>query len=954
MREEEMNCEEICELLTAYLDGEVTPEEKMNIEAHLPGCPQCRAELEALSATQSSLRGAFTAMADEVFPSTQAWEKVRPRLETKESRRGFWSAFTLGRVAAATAVVVILVIAVVVWQFGGIFEMGAPAPKPAPAPEPTPEPEPPEPFEVHLVPEEAYYLPGEPVEVTLSLSNVSSEPITLEPYPPEIRVTPQSNYDRLLFSVAAGTQPLQIEPGDAISRDFAWDQKDTEGKQVAPGWYNVIFKDMNVTQGNSSCNFNPTSRILIQYPQGTMEKTIELNQSRTVNDITITLGSIELTVTGMTVNAFGTLPGYRPPPAASPFMYVFAEYSIDNGVVKQAGSAGMQELEDGTGLIWSRYVDPVPSDAQELIFRIDTITLRNFSPDKPDELVVGPWEFTVPLGGDSDDSSASQNVTFSQLVSQADRYNGKVITLDAFYFYYDVMHIGSLAGSAELESSNEGKVVPVGTLIRVKRDISQELQNQLYTLDGASPRYLEYFGKLRITGKFEIDNQDGQYLITITGAEVLEWTPPQAGTATPTGNLQIKIQEFSSKPLQGAEVVSGKQPDGQPKLSGLTDSDGMVTFDDIKQGRYEFTVSLADYIQMDIRVAVTGGRTASVAFHMARVGEAPDDFVPAPGMGPQYRANVLVQGVTNPWPPILGTEVTMGAPPNTAQITYRDYIESEAGQTRNNMFITRLLGVDPDDATLDAIEVNLKGTALPSGITVIQDWQWHYGPISKTALKIVISPQVEPGEHTFNINVEVDGKDYGTVPCTIEVVREPYPGNHGITTTKVEPKPGDNVTMSSGLVVRLTLDDLVEKSDATVIGKVVDIFPSRLGTEPLWSSKMTIFTDVIIETERYLYGKPKSDYIAVRVMGGRVDEIIIWVEDEPVFTLGEEAVLFLTRVTQPNFPPEGIEPDNYYRVTGAMQGKLGYKNGNMINLGGGPFAISEIEQKIAERAEGAS
>ncbi|HUT69009.1 MAG TPA: carboxypeptidase-like regulatory domain-containing protein [Dehalococcoidales bacterium] len=368
------------------------------------------------------------------------------------------------------------------------------------------------------------------------------------------------------------------------------------------------------------------------------------------------------------------------------------------------------------------------------------------------------------------DSSASQNVSFSQLVSQPNRYNGQVVILEAFYFYA-VLESNALADSVELDSSDEGKVVPVGTLIRVKGNISQELQNQLYTQESPSPMNTEYFGKLRITGKFEIDDKDGQYQIDITGVEVLEWTPPPAGTSTPTGNLQVEFKNFSDRPLQGAEVVSIKQPDGQPELSGLTDADGIVAFNDIQQGRYEFTVSLADYTQMDIRVTVTGGRTAGVAFHMAHVGESPDDFVPAPGMGPQYRANVLVQGVTNPWPPILGTEVTLGTPPNMAQITYRDYIETEAGQTRNNMFIAYLPGVDPSDATFDAIEVTLSGTDLPYGITVTQDWQWHGpGTWNKTALKIEISPHVEPGEYTFNINVEINGKDYVTVPCMIEVL----------------------------------------------------------------------------------------------------------------------------------------------------------------------------------------
>ncbi len=261
---------------------------------------------------------------------------------------------------------------------------------------PPKQPPPPPPFEVSVAPEEAHYLPGEPVGVKFSLNNVSSNPITLALYPPEIQVKP-TRQERLVFSVAAGTQSLEIKPNDSITLDFTWDQKNAEEKQVSSGWYNITFKDITVIyETDRRIVANPTARILIQYPKETMEKTIELNQSQTENDITVILERIELTATGMTVYGFGTLPGYAPPPAASPFMHVFAEYSVDGNAVKQAGSAGMQELENGTRFIWSRYVDPVPSDAKELVFSISTITL-SFAPDKPDELVVGPWVFQVPL-----------------------------------------------------------------------------------------------------------------------------------------------------------------------------------------------------------------------------------------------------------------------------------------------------------------------------------------------------------------------------------------------------------------------------------------------------------------------------------------------------------------------------------------------------------------------------
>ena len=65
--------------------------------------------------------------------------------------------------------------------------------------------------------------------------------------------------------------------------------------------------------------------------------------------------------------------------------------------------------------------------------------------------------------------------------------------------------------------------------------------------------------------------------------------------------------------------------------------------------------------------------------------EAPDDIMPVPGGGLAYRANVRQQGVENPWPPIEVTDVVLGSGSNEAHIAYRDYIETQAGETRNNV-----------------------------------------------------------------------------------------------------------------------------------------------------------------------------------------------------------------------------------------------------------------------------
>ncbi len=44
------------DLLSAYLDGEVTPDERRVVETHLPGCGECRTEIDELSGARAAVR----------------------------------------------------------------------------------------------------------------------------------------------------------------------------------------------------------------------------------------------------------------------------------------------------------------------------------------------------------------------------------------------------------------------------------------------------------------------------------------------------------------------------------------------------------------------------------------------------------------------------------------------------------------------------------------------------------------------------------------------------------------------------------------------------------------------------------------------------------------------------------------------------------------------------------
>lgn len=234
---------------------------------------------------------------------------------------------------------------------------------------------------------------GEKVDITLSFTNEASEPRIMSPFPPKINIE-QPNVepsDDIICSFPVGAKEVQLEPGETVTYDFIWDQRDDSGQQVDFGWYGVevtvVSRKLSETVEGSVRGW--ATRVLILPPQGVMKKTIEVNQSQTVAGITFVLNRVEMTATGMTVYAFNTPPDYGlPRPMLPPPQFMIhaeAEYSLDGSSVKKTGLSGIRFLENGTQHTWE-YLDPVPSDAKELTF-----TITRFGDSE------GPWEFKVPL-----------------------------------------------------------------------------------------------------------------------------------------------------------------------------------------------------------------------------------------------------------------------------------------------------------------------------------------------------------------------------------------------------------------------------------------------------------------------------------------------------------------------------------------------------------------------------
>jgi hypothetical protein len=167
--------------------------------------------------------------------------------------------------------------------------------------------------------------------------------------------------------------------------------------------------------------------------------------------------------------------------------------------------------------------------------------------------------------------------------------------------------------------------------------------------------------------------------------------------------------------------------------------------------------------------------------------------------------------------------------------------------------------------------------------------------------------------------------------------------------TKITIEEGDQVTLTSALMIRLSLDELISSSDAIIIGKVAGILPSKWGTFGQGSrERKIIYTDVIIQVQKFLYGEPESEKIAIRMFEGRIGNLASISENGAEFTVGESVCLFLDKPSYIMEPaPQGINPSNYYVCS--FQDKFMYWHGIITNWPDRRFPTCTwfIEMKIA-------
>jgi hypothetical protein len=119
-----------------------------------------------------------------------------------------------------------------------------------------------------------------------------------------------------------------------------------------------------------------------------------------------------------------------------------------------------------------------------------------------------------------------REVTFEQLSTNPDRYRGKSIVIEGFYFH----GWETIVLCEELEPSGlaEGHLVPKGETIWVEGGIPQDVFEALHRQEMMGPE--ERFGKIRVQGRYEHGGEYGHlggFTSQIVPAEVelLQWSP---------------------------------------------------------------------------------------------------------------------------------------------------------------------------------------------------------------------------------------------------------------------------------------------------------------------------------------------------------------------------------------------------------------------------------------------
>ena len=147
-----------------------------------------------------------------------------------------------------------------------------------------------------------------------------------------------------------------------------------------------------------------------------------------------------------------------------------------------------------------------------------------------------------------------------------------------------------------------------------------------------------------------------------------------------------------------------------------------------------------------------------------------DDVVPLPStFGGHYRGNVFEQGKTPVWQHVESTKVKLD---DGFAVSYRNHIETEAGQVRVNIFDIYHPPFTPNRMKNDKVVLKLLNSPDNIQIRKIDEGLTGGGWSYLIIITAEIPPEVKPGDYDVAFILFINEKYQGTLPCTIHVVNK--------------------------------------------------------------------------------------------------------------------------------------------------------------------------------------
>jgi hypothetical protein len=147
-----------------------------------------------------------------------------------------------------------------------------------------------------------------------------------------------------------------------------------------------------------------------------------------------------------------------------------------------------------------------------------------------------------------------------------------------------------------------------------------------------------------------------------------------------------------------------------------------------------------------------------------------DDIVLTLG-GPSYAANTASANVTSTLTPVSIAQITLTKSGTNAYISYRAVIESQRPAVHNDIINVFLMGqiINPNEPTHAVQGMSVYTVNLPDGVTVTEGMNFNGALSSSSVLVFNVSETAKTGKHDFKIGLVINGIEFGTITCTLDI-----------------------------------------------------------------------------------------------------------------------------------------------------------------------------------------